>query len=79
MSKQGLGFTAANGTKLPNYGSKRLTGVTDEDDPFKMCVNVTIAQKSRASFPKMVKEDNDIFYKKRAVGSETMLIIKRFL
>ena len=65
MSKAGIGFTAANGSKINNYGAKKLQGVTNEGDGFNMQVQVTDAQRNLASFPKMVEEGSDEFLSKK--------------
>ena len=64
MSKAGIGFTAANGTRINNYGAKKLNGVT-QPDGFNMKVQVTDAKRNLASFPKMVEEGNDVFLSKK--------------
>jgi len=64
MSKAGIGFTAANGTRINNYGAKKLNGVTQQGNGFNMKVQVTDAQRNLASFPKMVEEGNEIFLSK---------------
>ena len=64
MSKAGIGLTAANGTRINNYGAKKLNGVTQQGDGFSMKVQVTDAKRNLASFPKMVEEGNDIFLSK---------------
>jgi len=65
MSKAGIGFTAANGTKMPNYGGRMLTGETEKKEGVRMNVQVTDTQKNLASFPKMVEEGNDIILSKK--------------
>ena len=65
MSKAGIGFIAANGTKIKNYGIKKLNGVTNEGNGFNMRCQVTDAKRNLASLPKMVEEGNDIFLSKK--------------
>ena len=65
MSKAGIGFTAANGSRIKNLGAKKLKGVTGQWDPFNMQVNVTDAKKNLASFPQMEEEGNDVFLSKK--------------
>ena len=59
-SKAGIGFRAANGTSIKVFGERRLNGVTQDNDGFKMNCQVTDVKKNLASFVKMVKEGNDI-------------------
>jgi len=59
-SRAGIGFRAANGTSIAVYGERRLNGVTQDNDGFKMNCQVTDVKKNLASFVKMVKEGNDI-------------------
>ena len=58
-SKAGLGFRAANGTPIKIFGERKLHGVTDGGDAFKMNCQVTDVKKNLASFVKMVNEGND--------------------
>ncbi len=36
MSKRGLGYVAANGSKIKNYGEKRIVGYTESEDGMSM-------------------------------------------
>jgi len=65
MSRAGIGFTAANGSKMRSYGARMLTGETNEKGSFKMNVQATDVQKNLASFPKMVGEGNEIMLSKK--------------
>jgi hypothetical protein len=61
MSKAGIGFSAANGTPISNYGSKHLNGITENNLKFNMQANVTDVNKNLASIPKILKEGSDVF------------------
>jgi len=64
-SKAGFGFRAANGTPIKIFGERKLNGVTDGGDAFKMNCQVTDVKKNLASFVKMVNEGNDIVMSKK--------------
>ena len=64
MSKAGVGFTAANGTPIRNYGARELKGVTVNNNAFSMTGQVTDVNKNLASFPKMVEQGLDIVLSK---------------
>ena len=64
-SKAGLRFRAANGTPIKIFGERKLNGVTDGGDEFKMSCQVTDVKKNLASFVKMVNEGNDIVMSKK--------------
>ena len=59
-SRAGIGFRAANNSVIKNYGQKKLSGITDRNDEFRMSVNVTDCKRNLASFNKMVEDGNDI-------------------
>ena len=59
-SKAGINFRAANGGVIKNFGQRQLYGFTNENDEFKMNVQVTDAERNLASFGKMVKQGNDV-------------------
>ena len=64
-SRNGLTYRAANGTPIQNYGEKKLVGLTNDSDGFKMTCQVTDVKKNLASFVKMVNEGNDIILSQR--------------
>ena len=64
-SKAGFGFRAANGTPIKIFGERKLNGVTEGGDAFKMNCQVTDVKKNLASFVKMVNEGNDIVMSKK--------------
>ena len=39
MSKRGIGFVAANGSGIKNYGEKRIAGYTDDGEGVSMRVH----------------------------------------
>ena len=56
-SKAGLGCRAANGTPIQIDGGRKLNGVTEGGEAFKMSCQVTDVIKNLASFVKMVNGD----------------------
>ena len=60
MSKAGVRFTAAIGSKIRNYCGRLLTGMTGSKEEFVMSVQVTDARRNLASFLKMLAAGNDI-------------------
>ena len=65
MSKNGINFSAANGTIIKNYGGRKLNGITEDSQSIKMNVNVTETKRNLASFPKIVEEGNEVFLSKK--------------
>ena len=59
-SKAGFGFRAANGSPIKIFGERKLNGVTESGEAFRMNCQVTDVKKNLASFVKMVNEGNDI-------------------
>jgi len=64
-SKAGCCFRAANGTPIKIYGERKLTGVTADNEAFKMSCQVSDVKRNLASFVKMVNEGNDIVMSKK--------------
>ena len=64
MSKAGIGFTAAHGSKIVELGQRHIKGVTDDSKGFRMNCHVTDVKKNLASFPKMVEEGINVFLSK---------------
>ena len=50
VSKAGIGFTVANGTKIRSYGGRMLPWETARKEGFKMNVQETDAQENSAKF-----------------------------
>jgi hypothetical protein len=53
MSEAGIGFVAANGTKIENFGEKQVVGYTDEGDPVGMRMTVADVHKVLGSVHNM--------------------------
>jgi hypothetical protein len=53
MSEAGIGFVAANGSKIENYGEKQVVGYTDEGDAVGMRMTVADVHKVLGSVHKM--------------------------
>ena len=64
-SKAGFGFRAANGSPIKIFGERKLNGVTESGEAFRMNCQVTDVKKNLASFVKMVNEGNDIVMSKK--------------
>ena len=64
-SKAGFGFRAANGSPIKIFGERKLNGITESGEAFRMNCQVTDVKKNLASFVKMVNEGNDIVMSKK--------------
>jgi hypothetical protein len=53
MSEAGVGFVAANGSKIENFGEKQVVGYTDEGDAVGMRMTVADVHKVLGSVHKM--------------------------
>jgi hypothetical protein len=60
MSEAGIGFVAANGSKIENYGERQVVGYTDEGDSVGMRMTVADVQKVLGSVHKMNKGGNKV-------------------
>ena len=59
-SKQGIGYEAANGTKIRNYGEKVVEGWTDEGAPVSMAIQVADVKKTLGSVYRMNQAGNQV-------------------
>ena len=53
MSKKGLGYVAANGSKIRNFGEKRIVGYTEAGDGMSMKIQRADVKKVLGSVRKM--------------------------
>ena len=59
-SKNGLNFTAANGTEIKNYGKRDIKGYTGDWCPIEQSVQIAEVKRNLASAIKIVKAGNRI-------------------
>ena len=57
-SKKGMGFVAANGTKIKNYGEKRVIGYTDDGEGVSLKMQCADVRKTLGSVHKMNQGGN---------------------
>ncbi len=53
MSKNGIGYDAANGSKIKNYGEKNIIGYTEAGDGMSRKVQCAVVKKALGSVHKM--------------------------
>ena len=53
MSKRGIGYVAANGSSIKNYGEKKIVGYTDDGESVSMRVQRAVVKKVLCSGHKM--------------------------
>ena len=53
MSRRGIGFVAANGSGIKNYGEKKIVGYTDKGEAVSMRVQCADVKKALCSVHKM--------------------------
>ena len=53
MSKRGIGYVAANGSSIENYGEKKIVGYTDDGESLSMRVHCADVKKALCSVHKM--------------------------
>ena len=53
MSKRGIGYVAANGSSIKNYGEKKIVGYTDDGESVSMRVQCADVKKVLCSVRKM--------------------------
>ena len=53
MSKKGIGYVAANGSSIKNYGEKRIAGYTDDGESVSMKIQCADVKKALCSVHKM--------------------------
>ena len=58
MSKKGIGFVAANGSKIENYGEKRVVGYTEDGEGVSMKMQRAEVKKVLGSVHKMNQGGN---------------------
>jgi hypothetical protein len=82
MSEAGIGFVAANGSRIENYGEKQVMGWTDEGDPVTMRMTVADVHKVLGSVHKMnlggnkVVLNGDKSYMESKTGKRTRIFYK---
>ena len=81
-SKTGVGYRAANGTKIENYGEKMLQGYTDDWTPVKVAMQVTDVNKTLGSVYRMnqcgnavMLDGNDSYVLDKKSGKKTQIIL----
>ena len=62
MSKSGEGYRAANGSPIPAYGERQLSGVTDEWLPFSIKAQVAGVKSRLGSVMHMIKSGNTLVF-----------------
>ena len=62
MSRAGEGYRAANGSPIPAYGEKQLSGVTDEWLPFNIKAQVAGVKSPLGSVMHMIKSGNTLVF-----------------
>jgi hypothetical protein len=60
MSEAGIGFVAANGSRIANFGEKQVMGWTDEGDPVSMRMTVADVNKVLGSVHRMNRGGNKV-------------------
>ena len=58
----GIGYIAANGSKISNYGEKRIAGISNEGVPMGMTMQVTDVQKVLAAVSQMCDAGNRVIF-----------------
>jgi hypothetical protein len=82
MSEAGIGFVAANGSRIANFGEKQVAGWTDEGDPVAMRITVADVNKVLGSVHRMnlggnkVVLDGDRSYMEGKSGRRTRIHYK---
>ena len=79
-SRRGVGFVAANGSKIQNYGERKVTGYTDEGTPISMRMTCADVHKVLGSVHKMNQGGNLVvldgehsYMKNKASGQKTKI------
>ena len=71
-SRRGLGFVAANGTKIKNYGEKQMVGYTDDGEGVSLKMQCTDIKKTLGSVHRMNQGGNVV-----ALGGDQSYMVNK--